>query len=643
MSNQLTYEIYDIETLNNLFTYTGFDCLTKEYVQFSICEWHNQCDELIYYLLNKKMIQIGFNNEGFDYLILHELLLNQELYSQMSGSTAANTLYQKAQQIIESEEKPKVFDKDKFIYQIDLFKIWHFDNKSRRTSLKDLEVVLNMPNVEEMPINHRKWCTPEDELVVLDYNKNDVLATYEFFKITLGKTENPLYKNKNLLDLRQNLKKKFNINCLNYSDVKLGEQLMLKLYCDLTNKKISDLKKSGGTNRNSVKLKDCIPSWANFNSKEFNSLKKKFEETVISNIEDDFSTSIIYNGIQLDYGLGGCHGCIKPGIYESNDMQLIVDQDVASLYPSIAIQLKIYPEHLGPEFYKIYDENIVSVRLKEKEKPKHERDNVIIEGFKKAANSIYGKSGDKYSPFYDILYKLKTTVAGQMFISLWIEKLTEAIPNIQFIQVNTDGITYKVDKNKLNIVNNITKELHEITGLTFEDSFYKKMIIKDVNSYLAVYQDDKIKAKGCFEIDKELHKDPSMRIVPIALKEYFINNKPVTETIKNHNNIFDFCLRLKTRADCKSLYQYYENHQIKYQLLPRTTRYYISVPSINSGTLLKKFSETKNNSVNIGYMVTLFNKYEEKEMKDYKIDYNFYISETNKIINAIEDFQLSLF
>ena len=140
-----------------------------------------------------------------------------------------------------------------------------------------------------------------------------------------------------------------------------------------------------------------------------------------------------------------------------------------------------------------------------------------------------------------------------------------------------------------------------------------------------------------------MHKDHSMRIVPIALREYFINNKPIVETIKNHENIFDFCLRMKTRADCKGFYQYYKNGKLEYQLLPRTTRYYISKPSINSGVLLKNFSDNKKNSVNAGFMVTLFNKYEEKEINNYNIDYNFYIAETNKIINAIEDFQLNLF
>ena len=66
---------------------------------------------------------------------------------------------------------------------------------------------------------------------------------------------------------------------------------------------------------------------------------------------------------------------------------------------------------------------------------------------------------------------------------------------------------------------------------------------KDVNNYISVYDDstlekEHVKLKGCFEIDKEYHKDPSMRIVPIALKEYFVNRvKTEIEdvTVNGHN------------------------------------------------------------------------------------------------------------
>lgn len=51
---------------------------------------------------------------------------------------------------------------------------------------------------------------------------------------------------------------------------------------------------------------------------------------------------------------------------------------------------------------------------------------------------IYGKSGDENSFLYDPLYTMKTTVGGQMFLSLWTEKLVLAIPEIKFIQHNTN-------------------------------------------------------------------------------------------------------------------------------------------------------------------------------------------------------------
>ena len=60
-----------------------------------------------------------------------------------------------------------------------------------------------------------------------------------------------------------------------------------------------------------------------------------------------------------------------------------------------------------------------------------------MEGFKLAANSIYGKSNEPNSAFYDPLYTLKTTIGGQMFLSLWTEKLVKAIPEIRFISHNT--------------------------------------------------------------------------------------------------------------------------------------------------------------------------------------------------------------
>ena len=160
---------------------------------------------------------------------------------------------------------------------------------------------------------------------------------------------------------------------------------------------------------------------------------------------------------------------------------------------------------------------------------------------------------------------------------------------------------------------------------------------------MAVYEDGSVKSKGCFEIDKEFHKDPSMRIVPIALKEYFANGIPIEDTIKNHKNIYDFCLRLKTNSKSTPIYQYLEDGEIKKKELHRTTRYYISNPGCKSGILLKDFGDGRISGVNIGYSVTLFNKYEEKEFSEYNIDYNFYIAEAMKIVDAIVDNQLTLF
>lgn len=635
-------EIYDLECLKNLFTYTGYCPKEDKYYQFVICNWRNDLELLHTHLKRDKIIQVGFNNENYDYVLIHHILNHFNEYKYFTGQEVATALYNKSQEIIE-QEFSVISDKNKFIQQVDLYRIHHFNNKARIASLKDIEIAMNLPDVREMPIHHSTWCKQGDEIEILSYNKWDVYSTYLFFLVTIGKTDNPIYKGRNKLDLRIKLQKKFGISCLNWPDVKIGEQLILKLYSDKTGISLYDLKKNGGTKRNKIDLKDCIPHWANFETKEFNEIKSKFQNTVISDIKGSFSESLIFHGIKMDYGTGGLHSCIKSGIYEADDYWMILDEDIGSLYPSLAIQLGLYPQHLGKTFLEIYDKDIVSVRLTEKKKNKKDRDMVIMEGFKLSANGIYGKSGEESSALYDPLYTMCTTIGGQMFLSLWTEKLVKAIPEIKFIQHNTDGISYLLPRKDLAKAKAVGEEMTKLTGLYIEDNIYSKMIIRDVNNYISVYEDGNTKLKGCFEIDKEFHKDPSMRIVPIALKEFFVNGIPIEETIKNHDNIYDFCLRLKTNSKSTAVYQYIENGEMKKKILDRTTRYYISNSGKNSGNLYKDFGDGRISGVNIGYSATIFNKYIEKPMSEYNLNYNFYIAEAMKIVDAVVDNQLTLF
>ena len=640
-------EVYDIETLINLFTYTGYCRQTKTYHQFVIHKLRNDYEQLIQHLKRDKLIMIGYNNESFDYPVIHHLINHYEEYRWLNGYELSQKIYEKAQELINSQFNT-VADYNKHVPQIDLFKIWHYDNTAKMTSLKALEIALNLPLVEDMPFDHNYWITTEEEInEVLSYNKNDVYATNVFLNVTLGKTENTLYKGKDKIQIRKDIQRKYGINGINFNDIKLGTELILQLYSRKFNipaKNIRQLR----TYRPRIDLKDCLPKWTNFETKEFEKLVNKFKSTTVYNgeLKGALSFSIIYNGIKLDYGVGGCHACIKSGVYTATNDIMILDIDADGLYPKLAINQGLYPEHLGPGFLDIYDGEIVSVRMKEKHKPKKERDFVIVEGFKLAANGFYGKSNSEDSYAYDPLYTLKTTVSGQIMISMWIEKLVKAIKNLTILQVNTDGISLMFNREDYQKAVDVTSEMTKITGLTYEFNEYKKMVIRDVNNYSAQYAiDDKIKHKGAFEIDKDLHKDPSMKIVSIALEKYFFEGIPVKHTIENHTNIYDYCLRLKLNATFKGEYNYIDQSngypEKKTINLSKNTRYYIS----NKGGAIYKVRNDNNRitGVNIGFITTLFNRYEEKPMKDYNINYQFYIMECNKIIDLIESKQLTLF
>ena len=127
-------EVYDLECLSNLFTYTGYCPHENKYYQFVICQWRNDSKELWEHLHRDKIIQIGFNNNSYDYTLEHHFLRHfKGEYEFMSGLDIARFLYNKSQEII-NQQFSEIADKNKFIQQIDLYKIWHYSNPARKTS-----------------------------------------------------------------------------------------------------------------------------------------------------------------------------------------------------------------------------------------------------------------------------------------------------------------------------------------------------------------------------------------------------------------------------------------------------------------------------------------------------------------------------
>lgn len=308
----------------------------------------------------------------------------------------------------------------------------------------------------------------------------------------------------------------------------------------------------------------------------------------------------------------------------------------SSYYPATILNLGVYPQHLGKEWLEGYRETFHK-RLKEKK----DGNKSVAEALKLSLNGGgYGKTNEAYSWQFDPLVAMSVTLTGQLSLLMLIENLEEE--GMHVVSANTDGIVTLVSKKEVNKYYDVCQKWETKTNYQLEYTYYKQIIQTSVNDYLAEKDDGTTKKKGDFRHDTiQLWENPSMKIRAIALEEYFIHNKPVAETIKNHKNIYDFCKRFKTSKGWKA-YEYSTNGtDLIKTAQQKNIRYYIS----KNGNKLTKcnIKDGREISVEASVGVTIFNKFEDKDMKDYNIDYSYYVSETNKLIYSISDGQLKLF
>lgn len=568
MNIEMKFCLNDLETFPNCFLAAFKIFRNPKIHQFEISDRKNQIAELLQFLSwlqNSGYYLVGYNNLNFDYPITHELLNNQWTFNAAKASQLATQIIQTQKQGFSS-----IPLKERHIPQIDLFKINHFDNAAKSTSLKALQFAMRSESVEDLPFEVRRLLFEEMD-VLINYNGHDLTETERF-----------LEKNLHLIKMRQELIESGTLSgdVLNYSDVKIGTEYLIR--------KIGRAKcfVQGSTPRQtfreSISFKDIILPKIYFRTEEFDAVRKWFgSQTLWIKSEDERPhLETILARLPFHFGIGGVHASVSDRVFESNEQYVIKDVDVSGMYVAVAIANGFFPEHLGQDF-------VVAYKQLQSDRKQYAKGTTMNKVLKLAGNGVYGNSNNPWSCFYDPKYTFTVTVNGQLQLIQLVELFT-LIPELQVIQANTDGVTVYMPRKYQYLFDLWCREWESMTGLKLEHVEYKKMWIRDVNNYLAVGVDGKVKRKGAYwfpESDEDYegnwNKDFSSIVVQKGIEQVLVNGWNPDAVVRCVTDPFDFMLRYKTTHGA-TVY-------IGDQAQPKTVRYYVS----RSGQPMKKISKPK--------------------------------------------------
>jgi hypothetical protein len=629
----------DHEVFPNFFSSTFIDRNSDEIKVFYVHEEVNEIDSFVDFMQKEVLFVVGYNNSKYDDIITNYIIENKERLGNSESYIITDEIFELSKEIIGSQKKGgSIYNNDKLrkllyskLYKsLDLMSLMAFDKNY--VTLKQACIAMRWHKIQDLPHPFDRPVKIEQVKDILLYNLNDVGATKQL-AITVSSE----------IKMRLSVNNAYNVDVMSKSRSAVGDVLMKKLWSEYTNTPYSKFKNIK-TERTSIMLKDCVDKKVFF----INNNTKKLEESIKNTIwrpGDKFSKSIIIGNSRYDVLLGGLHSKNPPMIVESSETHKIIDLDFGSYYPSLMINLGIYPEHLSPKFLELF-QSIVKQRLE----AKAEGNKVVADALKIVINAVYGKLNFDYGWIKDAKASYSVTLNGQLYLLMLIEALEKK--GIEIFYANTDGATAKVPINDVTMFYDICKDYGEYFDIPLEYVEYKKCIIRDVNNYSIETMDGKIKEKGVFVRDLDVISTfGSMNytcsydkpIVALALHEYFINNKPIKEVIEAHTDVYDFCMAQKIGYQFAAEFHTLNEDKTELKIIPcqKTNRYYVSK---TQSKFYKKHKEKGSlNDLCAGYNVELLNDYVEKEIKDYKINYQYYISATQKIIDVLEPKQLELF
>jgi hypothetical protein len=658
--------VMDYETMRSCFVAVFESYKTDETHVFIISQFQNDLSKLISFLRNnaaKHEYHISYNGINFDSQITQFILLKADTLIKLKPLEVVRLIYQEAQDAIRLKnngEFLKYSSKDLLIKQIDVYRLNHWDNKAKRSSLKWIQYSMDWEDIVDMPYDHTyeiSSVSEQDEIV--RYCINDVRSTKRIMELSAD-----------LIRLRKTLTDEYKIDLYSASETKISKELFLLFLSKKTGIKKYELKQMR-TLRERIVVKDILLSYISFKRPEFQRLHKAFQSLIVNpeHTKGAFKHTVSYKGVNTDYALGGLHGARKAGIYEAKNGMIIITSDVVSFYPNLIIRNGWSPAHLPKkEFCDQYEWFFNERRKIPKKDPRNYVYKIIL-------NATYGLSNEKDSFLYDPELTMRVTINGQLSLTMLYEMLAEGIPGAIPLMQNTDGLEMMIPEEYKEKYFQICQEWERITNLELEHDEYQKMIIGDVNNYIAInkykevdeetynkllsnphnmlkiedgkYYHAPVKCKGRFEFQGlPLHKNKSHLIVRKALYHYFLNGIDPSEYLKANRNILDYCAGVKIKGNWEFIEHKINDGVLKKSPLQKTLRYYISAGG--SKVIKTNLSDGREIQLEAGrWYQTVFNKQERREWKEYDVDDRYYLEcirrEQMNIVPHLFDTQLNLF
>lgn len=655
--------VYDIEVFQNIFHCSVKNTETGEIYKFEISERRNQLRELVKFFkqvdsyikwgdfyttdleIKSEVIFCGYNNLHYDNPIVNYIIEYEDKLMSYNVATICSSIFNLSRTITTStEDNIEAWKHWKYQIWFDTFDLLTmlYSNKLR-VGLKEIQVTMQYPNVQEFVCDWSKPLPLEDFDNMIDYNINDIESTAEL-----------LNRCKKDIDLRIAIEDEYGVRVLSKDGVNIGMKILTQKYLEKTGLTWWDIEGLRSP-MDYIPLKDVILPFIKYDSPILQRVLDDMKSQIVSPGRKGYENNFIFNGLRYTMGVGGIHSKNDPEIIIPKEDEMLIDIDVASLYPSMLIEYKFYPKHLGPEFLEVYSQ-IKDERIE----AKHNGDKVKNETLKLALNGLSGNLQNQHNFCYSPFAVMQIRINGQLLLLMLAERLTQI--GCRIVQANTDGLFVLLKKSIYEQANKICQEWEQLTRLTLEEERFEAMYQYAINDYIAVkegYKETKnpdlIKTKGMFITKVLLGKGLSAKIIPEAIIKYFVDGIPVEDTIKGCTDIRKFLMSEKTG---KQWHVEYMNQEQQ-----RTNRFYASTnggylwkwkytghaegevveyyePYVGRQSYIAKEKSYQNMLTASG--VTLLNKFDDKPIEERKINYRYYIYEAYKIIRDLKPLQLSL-